>query len=63
MKTAIKIGKKLNKFLKSYGSTFYFIRKPIVKFLGCIIAQIDEEEYQRSRNTLVWRNFKNENGK
>jgi len=48
------IGKKINNFIKSYGSTFFFIRRPLVQFICCLISQIDEEQYQMCRSTTKW---------
>lgn len=50
------IGKVINKFIKSYGSTFMFIRRPIVHWICKQIAQIDEKEYQSCRGTGAYRN-------
>lgn len=72
MKIAIKIGKFLEKYIQSYGTSvaeftlfgkFHKIwpRRKIVNFIDAIIAQISEETYFRNRNTMAWRDKDNKN--
>ena len=63
-KIGIRIGKWLNSFIKSYGTLqvgSIWVRREFVCFLCSIIAQIDEEEYFRNRNTIAWRDKNNKN--
>ena len=52
-KIGICIGKKINKFIKSYGTTL--IRRPIVQLLCAMISQIDENNYKSCRGTMIWK--------
>lgn len=61
MKIGIKIGRFLNRYIKSYGVDWYYNppiviwpRRTIVTFICSIIAQIDEETYQKGRGTRIW---------
>lgn len=54
-KIGIYLGKSINKFIKSYGSSNFAIRKPLVHLLCAIIAQIDEQEYKKCKGTTIYR--------
>lgn len=70
-KIGIKIGRWLNNYIKSYGvftweTPLWFFHKTgilwrfwprriIVQFFISILAQIDDEEYQAARGTVIYR--------
>ena len=63
MKLGIRFGSFINNYIKSYGSTFFIIRRYIVKFICSIIAQIDEKEYKKCRGTVSYKLKKTDRGK
>lgn len=48
-----KLGNSINNYIKSYGT--FWIRRRLVNFICCVLAQIDEKEYCKCRNTPIYR--------